>query len=95
MKNRFIKFIRVYWKGMLLYALGGALVSFLIIFIYFGGTSFFGMEGYFRKSMMATHGHLFGDIPCPRRCPGHPFFLVPNVFYDGRRHEQNAQQGQR
>ena len=56
MKSRFIKFIRVYWKGMLLYALGGALVSFIIIFIYYGGTSFFGMEGYFRKSMMAQMG---------------------------------------
>jgi len=56
MKNRFFKFIRVYWKGILLYALGAALVSFLIIFMYYGGTSFFGMEGFYRKNMMAQMG---------------------------------------
>ena len=56
MKNRFIKFIRVYWKGILLYAIGGALVTFLIIFMYFGGISFFGMEGFYRKNMMAQMG---------------------------------------
>jgi len=56
MKNRFIKFIRVYWKNILLYALGAAFVAFLIVFIYFGGTSFFGMEGFYRKNMMATMG---------------------------------------
>jgi cell division protease FtsH len=56
MKSRFVKFIQVYWKGLLLYAIGAALVSFIIIFIYYGGTSFFGMEGYFRKSMMAQMG---------------------------------------
>jgi len=31
MKSRFVKFIRVYWKGLLLYAIGGGLVSFIII----------------------------------------------------------------
>ena len=56
MKSRFIKFIRVYWKGILLYAAAAGLVSFLIIFMYFGGTSFFGMEGFYRKSMMANMG---------------------------------------
>jgi len=56
MKNRFFKFIRVYWKGILLYAIGAALVTFLIIFIYFGSLSFFGMEGFYRKNMMAQMG---------------------------------------
>jgi len=56
MKSRFIKFIRVYWKGILLYALGAGFVTFLVVFLYFGSTSFFGMEGYFRKSMMAQMG---------------------------------------
>ncbi len=56
MKNRFIKFIRVYWKGILLYALVAGLVTFLIIFMYYGGTSFLGMEGFYRKNMMAQMG---------------------------------------
>ncbi len=55
-KNRFIKFIRVYWKGILLYLLGAAFVAFLLTFMYFGGTSFFGMEGFYRKNMMAQMG---------------------------------------
>jgi len=56
MKSRFIKFVRVYWKGILIYATVAAFVAFMVIFMYFGGTSFFGMEGYFRKSMMAQMG---------------------------------------
>jgi len=56
MKNRFIKFIRVYWKGILLYAFVAGFVIFLITFMYFGGTSFFGMEGFYRKNMMAQMG---------------------------------------
>src|SRR5476649_1894111 len=56
MKNRFFKFIRVYWKGILIYALVAGMVSFLIIFMYYGGTSFFGMEGFYRKNMMAQMG---------------------------------------
>ncbi len=56
MKSRFIKFIRVYWKGILISAAIAALVTLIIIFMYFGGTSFFGMEGYYRKSMMAQMG---------------------------------------
>ena len=56
MKNRFFKFIRVHWKSILLYAVGAGLVSFLVIFMYFGGTSFFGMEGFYRKNMMAQMG---------------------------------------
>jgi len=56
MKNRFFKFIRVYWKGILLYALGAAIVTFLVVFMYYGGTSFFGMEGFYRKNMMAQMG---------------------------------------
>ena len=56
MKNRFIKFIRVYWKGILLYALAAGIVSFLLVFMYYGGTSFFGMEGFYRKNMMAQMG---------------------------------------
>ncbi len=56
MKNRVFKFIRVYWKGILIYALAAALVSFLIIFMYYGGSSFFGMEGFYRKNMMAQMG---------------------------------------
>src|ERR1700679_2153984 len=56
MKNRFFKFIRVYWKGILIYAAVAAIATFLIIFIYFGGTSFFGMEGFYRKNMMAQMG---------------------------------------
>ena len=56
MKNRFIKFIRVYWKGILLSAALAALVAFVIIFMYYGGTSFLGMEGFYRKNMMAQMG---------------------------------------
>src|ERR1700733_9525102 len=28
----------------------------MVLFMFFGGTSFFGMEGYYRKSMMAQMG---------------------------------------
>ena len=56
MKSRLVKFIRVYWKGILIYAVVAGFVTFMVIFMYFGGTSFFGMEGYFRKSMMAQMG---------------------------------------
>jgi len=56
MKNRFVKFIRVYWKTILLYAVVAALVSFLLVFLYYGGTSFFGMEGFYRKNMLAQMG---------------------------------------
>jgi cell division protease FtsH len=56
MKTRFIKFIRVYWKGILLYGLAAAVITFLIVFMYYGGTSFFGMEGFYRKNMMAQMG---------------------------------------
>ena len=55
-KNRFFKFIRVYWKGILLYAVAAGFVSFLVIFLYYGGTSFLGMEGFYRKNMMAQMG---------------------------------------
>ena len=54
--NRLLKFIRVYWKGILLYAVAAAVVSFLVVFLYYGGTSFFGMEGFYRKNMMAQMG---------------------------------------
>ena len=53
MKTRFIKFIRVYWKGILLYAAIFCIVSSLALFMYFGGTSFLSMEGFSRKSMLA------------------------------------------
>ncbi|MDE2222004.1 MAG: AAA family ATPase [Candidatus Omnitrophica bacterium] len=56
MKNRFIKFVRVYWKGILLYAVCAALVAFLLVFLYYGGTSFLGMEGFYRKNMLAQMG---------------------------------------
>ncbi|MDE1921637.1 MAG: AAA family ATPase [Candidatus Omnitrophica bacterium] len=56
MKSRFVKFIRVYWKGILLYAVCAGLVTFLLIFLYYGGTSFLGMEGFYRKNMMAQMG---------------------------------------
>jgi hypothetical protein len=56
MKTRFIKFIRVYWKGILIYIAVAALVSFIFIFMYYGGTSFLGMEGFYRKSLMANLG---------------------------------------
>jgi len=56
MLNKFIKYIRIYWKGILLYAAAFAMVAFLITFIFFGGVSFFGMEGYYRKNMMAQMG---------------------------------------
>ncbi len=56
MKNRFLKFLRVYWKGILLWAIGAGLITFLIVFIWFGGASFFGMEGFYRKNMMAQMG---------------------------------------
>jgi cell division protease FtsH len=56
MIKRFIKFVRVYWKGILLYALAAGVVTFLVVFMYFGGTSFFGMEGFYRKNMMAQMG---------------------------------------
>jgi len=56
MKTRFVKFIRVYWKGILLYAAVAGIVTFLITFMYFGGTSFFGMEGFYRKNLMANMG---------------------------------------
>ena len=54
--KRFFKFILVHWKSILLYSLAAAFVSFLIVFLYYGGTSFFGMEGFYRKNMMAQMG---------------------------------------
>ena len=56
MKNRFVKFIRVYWKGILIYAACAGLVAFIIIFIYYGSVSFLGMEGFYRKNLMANLG---------------------------------------
>ncbi|MBF0505154.1 MAG: AAA family ATPase [Candidatus Omnitrophica bacterium] len=56
MKNRFFKFIRVYWKGILLYAVIAGLITFMAVFLYYGGTSFWGMEGFYRKNMMAQMG---------------------------------------
>jgi cell division protease FtsH len=56
MKNKFFKFLRVYWKAILVYALIAGLISFLFIFMYYGGSSFFGMEGFYRKNMMAQMG---------------------------------------
>jgi len=56
MKNRLIKFIRVYWKGLLIYAACFGLVAFIVIFIYYGSTSFLGMEGFYRKNLMANLG---------------------------------------
>ena len=56
MKNRVVKFIRVYWKGILIYAAVAAILAFMVVFMYFGGTSFFGMEGFYRKNMMAQMG---------------------------------------
>ncbi len=55
-KNRLFKFIWVHWKGILLYAALFGLLTFLIVFMYFGGTSFFGMEGFYRKNLMAQMG---------------------------------------
>ena len=51
MKNRFIKFIRVYWKGILLYAaIVLALLSSLALFMYFGGTSFLAWKDFTEKA---------------------------------------------
>jgi len=56
LKNRFIKFIRVHWKSILLWGLAAGIVAFLFVFLYYGGSSFLGMEGYYRKSIMAQMG---------------------------------------
>jgi len=56
MKNRFFKFIRVYWKGILIYIAAAAIITSLLLFMYYGGTSFFGMEGFYRKNLMANMG---------------------------------------
>ncbi|MBF0511820.1 MAG: AAA family ATPase [Candidatus Omnitrophica bacterium] len=56
MKNRLFKFVRVHWKGILIYIAVAALLAFIFVFMYFGGTSFFGMEGFYRKNMMAQMG---------------------------------------
>jgi len=59
-KNRFLKYLRVHWKGILIYAAIFTLVSSLVLFMWFGGTSFFSMEGFYRKNMMAQMGiYLF------------------------------------
>jgi len=55
-KNRLFKFIYVHWKSILVYAIGAGLVTFLVLFLYFGGTSFLGMEGFYRKNLMANMG---------------------------------------
>src|ERR1700677_4430356 len=60
MKNRFFRFIWVHWKGILLYVAFFTIVGSLVLFMYFGGTSFLGMEGFYRKNMMAQMGiYLF------------------------------------
>ena len=59
-KNRFFKFVWVHWKAILLYAAFFTIVASLVLFMYFGGTSFLGMEGFYRKNMMAQMGiYLF------------------------------------
>ena len=83
MNNRFFKFIRVYWKGILLYALGAALVSFLIVFMYYGGTSFFGMEGFYRKNMMVQMGIYMLVFFISGRYRSSSFRLYIYMIYDG------------
>ena len=90
MKNRFFKFIRVYWKGILLYALAAGLITFLILFLYFGGTSFFGMEGFYRKNLMANMGMYLAMFLVVSVIQAVLFFIFPNVFHDGRWYVQNA-----
>ena len=55
-KNRFFKFVWVHWKSILVYIFAAGLLTFLILFLYFGGTSFLGMEGFYRKNLMANMG---------------------------------------
>ena len=55
-KGKFWRFLRVHWKGILISSVLMSLLIFLVAFIYFGGLSFFAMEGFNRRTMLASMG---------------------------------------
>ncbi len=70
MKNRFFKFIRVYWKGILLYAIAAGPRDLSDHLYVFWRDQFLWHGRFLPQEHDGPNGHLYGGLSGHQRCPG-------------------------